>query len=228
MPYITEDEIEKYMGVDIDAALSAFIATVIAGAENYIEKYCGGRFFAKRRFADDDTEAIMWYNGNGLERIAIDDLRDITSLELNGIALVENEDYYLYPLNAVELGEPYEWIELVQPETRIQANSRIASSAAYIFDEGQRNVKVVGKFGYSTAATIPPSIKLAALKIVSGVIKENIGDNDLKEVTQESIGEYSASYAKISEVANTKGINDILNSFIRKGIPKRNKVVKID
>lgn len=226
MSYITEDEIEKYMGVDIDAALSVFIASVISMAENYIEKYCGGKFFAKRWFADSDTEITMWYNGNGLERIAIDDLRDITSLELNGIALVEDTDYILYPLNAAALDEPYEWIELVQPDTRIQTNSRIISSSAYIFDEGQKNIKVVGKFGYST--TPPSAIKLAALKIVSGVIKENIGDNDLKEITQESIGEYSASYAKVSEVANAKGINDILNSFTRKGIPKRNKVVKID
>ena len=226
MSYIDKAQIEKYMGLTIDSGLDGFMTTLISAVENYIERSCGGRHFAKRWFEDNDSEKTFRYDGNDNTKILIDDLRELISLTVDDEALTEDEDFHLYPLNASEFDMPYEWIELIQPETRLlNVNSRLSSSPPYIFDKGQKTIVIVGKFGFST--TVPDDIKLAALKIISGIIKENVGDSDLREVTQESLGDYSASYAKIKDMANRLGINDILIGYVKKGIPVKEGIVKI-
>ena len=226
MSYIEKGDVEKYMGLTIGSGLDTFISTLIASAEKYIEKYCGGQHFVKRWFEDSDEAKTFRYNGNNDTKIAIDDLRDLTSLTVDDVALTEDEDFHLYPLNASELDMPYEWIELIQPETRLlNVNSRLSSAPPYIFDKGQRTIVVVGKFGFST--TVPDDIKLAVLKIVGGVIKENVGDADVKELTQESIAEYSASFSKLSEIANKLGVDNILQPYIKKGIQERSGIIQV-
>ncbi len=216
MSYTDKATVQKYAGLTIDSSLDSFILSLIAGVENYIDRYCGGRYFNKRWFEDDDVDATFYYNGNEQTRIAIDDLRTLTSLTVDGTVLAVDVDFFLYPANAVAEGVPYEWIELSQPETRLNVNSRVDQTSPYIFEKGQKNVVVVGKFGYS--ATVPDEIITVANQLVLGYIKENIGDNDLKEVTAESLGEYSASYAKIKDVANRLGVNNVLNQLVKQGI----------
>lgn len=221
MAYITKQEVEKYLGLSIKTTLDTFLTTLISAATAYIENYTG------RWFEDDDTAATRYYDGNGCTKLAIDDLRDITSLTVDGEALTENEDYYLYPLNAATDGLPYEWIELIQPETKLKSsyNSRMDRGYPYVFEKGQRTVEVNGKWGYST--TPPDDIKTVCLKIVGGMIKENIGDTDLKEITQETLGAYSASFAKVREVANALGINTLLDNYVREPLRAKSGVVKI-
>lgn len=213
---ITKSDVEKFMGLTIDASLDTFILVLIQGAQDFIFRACGGGIVEKRWFNDGDVSATRYYDGNGATRLEVDDIRALTSLVVDGVALVENTDFFLYPLNETVK----EWIELIQPETRLATNSRIDSTSPYIFDEGQRSVTIVGKFGYSTDATAPDLIKVCALKIVSGFIKENIGDSDLKEITSESLGDYSVSFAKITETANRMNMNDMLASFTRQPIGK--------
>lgn len=216
MAYITESDIEKYMGLTIDSALSSFIVTLISAAQKYIEKYTSRVFEAS---AEDVTRK---YSGKGTTKMRIDDLLEITSLEADGVDLEADDDYLLCPLNASADGEPYTWIELIQPETRLPINPRMNVASRYVFDKAQGNVTIVGTWGYSV--TPPEDIKVAALKIVSGIIKENIGDSDLKEITQESIGEYSTSYAKVRDIANATGVNDILDQYVRADAPRNNQV----
>ena len=226
MSYIDKAKIEKYMGLTIDSGLDAFIASLISGAEKYIDKYCGGRHFAKRWFEDADDDRTFRYDGNDNTKIAIDDLRELTSLTVDDIELTEDKDFHLYPLNADEYDMPFEWIELIQPETRLlNVNSRLSSAPPYIFDKGQRTIVIVGKFGFSTS--VPEDIELAALKIVGGIIKENVGDADLREVTQESLGDYSASYAKIKDTANRLGVDEFLRGYVKDGIPMIESNIKI-
>ncbi|MDF1498523.1 MAG: hypothetical protein P1P85_04195 [Patescibacteria group bacterium] len=227
MSYIDKTQIEEYTGLTISSGLDGFMTTLIGSVEAYIEKYCGGRYFEKRWFNDSDIEKTFRYDGNDDTKLAIDDLRSLTSLTVDDMVLTENEDFHLYPLNAVNYGMPYEWIELIQPETRLlNVNSRLSSAPPYIFDKGQRTIVVVGKFGYSVA--VPDDIKLVALKLVGSIIKENIRDSDLKEVTQESLGDYSASYTKIVEIANQLKINEILDKYKKKCIPNRSENIKIN
>lgn len=227
MAYITKSEIEQYLGLQIDASLQTFMDTLIAMAQEYIEIYCGGGIVARRVFDAADTDSTRYFDGKGLTRLKIDDLRAITSMSADGVALVANTDYYLYPLNAIADGRPYEWIELIQPQTRISGNqnSRIEVTSPYSFWDNQRNITIVGKFGYSTA--VPKSVKLAALKLVGAVIKENIGDNDLKNITAETLGDHSVTYQEIKDTASLSKVNDILAPFVRQSNNKKSGVFVI-
>lgn len=221
MAYITKTEVATYLGISINNTLQTYIDTLISGVEDYIERVCGGGIFTKRRFQDDDVEKTFYYDGNSATKLAIDDLREITSLTVDfisgsGTALTENDDYFLYPLNANNDDLPFTEVQLIQPSTRLNLNSRLQSSAPYIFDEGQKTVKIVGKFGYST--TPPDAIKLACMKLVGAIIKENIGDTDLRELSSETLGDYSANFTKIKDIAERLGVNNLLIQYTRKSI----------
>lgn len=221
--YFTEDQLEKYLGININAGLATWLATMGAAVKQYIDETCSTEGVGRRWFDDADTETTRYFDGNGLTRLYVDDLRSVTSLVAsitagNGVTLVLNTDYFLYPLNAVADSKPYEYIELANPAFNLPANSRITTGVAqaYIFFEGQRNIAITGKWGYNAASgSRPDLITLAALKIMGGIIKENIGDDDVKELTQETLGEYSASYAKVKDIADRLGIPDTLAPFIR-------------
>lgn len=208
MAYITKSELEKYLGLSIDASLDSFITTLIASVTRYINKKTGTFFEAP----DPDSDVTRYYDGNNKTRLTIDHLRELTSLSVDGISLVKDQDFYLYPLNAVEDNEPFTSIELIQPETRLQRSSRIDVSSPYVFERAQRNIVLTGKFGYSE--TVPEDIKVVCLKLTASLIKENIGDRDLKELSSETLGDYSVSFVKVADFADRLNIPDLLSPYI--------------
>ena len=207
MPYVTRDQVKKYNGITWTSGLDSFIDTLIAAATNYVEGFTGRVFLAP----DPDTATTKYYDGNGQPTLTIDDLRELVSLVVDGEELIEDEDFYLYPLNAPDDGAPYTRIELIQPSTRLNQNSRMQIDSPYIFDVAQATIEVEGKWGYSE--TPPEDVMVAVMKLVGGLIKDNIGDTDLREVASESLGEYSVSYTKIKETANTLGIDALLVGY---------------
>lgn len=224
MDYVTKSEVEQYTGLQIDDTLDAFLDTISAAAKDYIDLFCSSTELGQRWFDDDDVEDTRYFSGNGLSRLYVDDLRSASNLSASitvgsGVTLTENTDYFLMPLNADKNGFPFEYIELVNPAFNLPANSRIQAlggSPAYVFFQGQRNIAITGKWGFNKVSDgAPKAVKLAALKIIAGVIKENIGDTDLKELTAESLGEYSASYAKVKDIADRLEIDDILAQYVR-------------
>lgn len=222
MAYVTKQEVKNYLGITWTAGLDTFIDTLIDAAQSFVEGFTGRTFLAP----DPDDDVTRYYNGNGRERLPIEDLRSITSLTVDGIALTQNTDYYLYPLNAAADGEPYTRIELVQPNTSFSnQNPRSGHSIPYVFEELQRNVVVVGKWGYS--ATPPSDIKVAVMKLVGGIIKENIGDSDLREVTEETLGEYSTSFAKIKDIAHALDIQTLLGDYKKGKVTGASKVIQV-
>lgn len=202
------------MGVAISSALDDFIDELISAANDYIENYCGDAKFGRRSFSapDPDNDETRRFDGNQGVKLSVGDLRSITSLTIDGVQYTVNTDFVLYPANASAQREPYQWIELVQPGGAVNSRSALASS--YEFTIGQQNVAVVGKWGYS--ATPPSAIKIAATKLVAGMIKENLTDKDVKEIKQESLGDYSATYQDVTKVAGALGVNELLEPFKRK------------
>ena len=210
--YINKTDVQNYSGIAINETLNSFIEGLIETAQDYIEEYTG------RKFENVDEDSTRYYDGNGDIKMQINDLREITSLTVDflddsGTDLTKDDDYFLYPLNATEDEKPFTEIQLIQPETRLNLNSRLRSASPYLFDIGQRTVKVVGKFGYSI--TPPSAIKTVAVKLVLAMLKENIGDADLKEITQESLGDYSASFAKVKEIAERLHFSMLLDKYKR-------------
>jgi hypothetical protein len=213
MSYVTKDEVKKYMGVNFSAGLDSFVDTVIAGCQLYIEKFCGDPKLGKRVFEapSPDDPVTRVFNGNGSEKLFIGDLFDVVSVEVDGVALTESDDYYLYPLNQTD--EAYQYIEMVQPFTRVNSNSRIGTQGQYIFEIGQSNVVIEGHWYFTE--TCPADIKLALLKLVGAVIKENVNDGDVKEKKSEQLGDYNVSYQEVSKIAHSLGVNDILAPYTR-------------
>ena len=210
MTYTDKATLQSYLGVTISSSLDTFLGIVIDGVSDYIEKTCGGKIFLRRKFENVDSDTTRYYDGNDAERLLIDDIRTITSVVADGVTLIENTDYFAYPLN-----EPVkEYIELIQPETRLNRNSRLDVSSPYVFTKAQRNVAITGKFGYSV--TVPASVKLVATQLAGAVLKESVGNRDLSEVTSTSLGEYSVTYTKIADIANKVGADMLLSGFIRK------------
>lgn len=205
--YITKDQVKKYHGINWSAGLDTFIDTLIAAAQSYIENYTERKFEAP----DPDTAVTRYFNGNDGTSLPIGDLRELTSLVVDGVTLTNETDFYLYPLNAEEDSKPYTRIELIQPETRLNASPRLDLSSPYVFERAQRNVAVTGKWGYS--ATAPADVQVAAMKLVGGMIKENIGDNDLREVKSETLGEYSVTYESIKQISGLLGVDALLDQY---------------
>ena len=208
--YCTKTQLQMYLGVSIAAGLDTYITSLITMSEQWINARCN------RWFEDNDEAATRYYNGNGLTKIVVDDLRELTTLVVDNITLVEGEDFYTYPLNASADGVPFEWIELIQPETQLGAahtNSRMANVVNYIFEKRQKNIVATGKWGYSTG--VPATINVATLRLIAAVVKENVGDTDLKEINSESLLDYNVSYGKMSEIANKLRIGEMLEPFVK-------------
>jgi hypothetical protein len=211
--YISKSDIEKYLLINIDVTGEPFVESAISASQTFVENYCGDERFGKRVFQapDPDSDITKYFNGNGNERLYIGDIRSVTSLSIDGEAQTLNEDYFLSPLNADADGRPYTALELVQTSV-VGMNSR-SGRAKYIFEEDQRNIVVVGKWGYSE--TPPEDIKFAVLKLVGAILKENMTDTSMKQITSESLGDYSVSYEKIKDLADRLDVVSILAPYKR-------------
>lgn len=216
MAYISKDELKNYTGVNFIGALDVFADLVISQVQLYVEKECGDPVFGDRIFetpagAVDETR---YFNGNGGTKLFVGDLKSFTGLVYDNVTLVKDQDFYLYPLNADKQRQPFMWIELVQPETRLNANPRLAARSPYIFEQAQRNIAVTGQWRYSDSC--PADIKLAMLKLAGAVLKENIGDEDIRESKSVSIGDYSINFVEVSQLAHSIKVDDILKHYKRK------------
>jgi hypothetical protein len=211
--YTTTNDIKKYLGIGWDATLDSFVDDTINTAQDFVERYCGGESFEKRWFDDTDSVVTRKYNGNAKRILFIDDLRSLTTLTIDNIEYEEGKDVILYPLNDT----PKTQIQMNR-NTYSNVNSRVRGGnlSSVIFPQGQANVIVEGKFGYST--TVPEAIKMATTRIASSIIKENIGDSDLKSVSKEELGEYSVSFESAKNAANKIDALDTLNQYRRNDV----------
>jgi len=228
MAYVTTTEVKQYLGVNFTGSLDTFVGMVISGVTKYVEKYCGDDRFGKRVFQapDPDTDEVRRFDGNGDKRVYVGDLFSATSVVVDNEEYVEDEDFFLYPLDNTSVNEEaFEYVELAQPETRLNSNSRVGSMSPYIFEKGQGNIEITGKWYFTSA--VPDDVKIAVLKLVGGVIKENISDTDVREKKSESLGDYSVSYQDISRIAHALGVNDILSQYKRKPSKSSAGVIKV-
>jgi len=74
------------------------------------------------------------------------------------------------------------------------------------FKKGIQNVAVTGKWGYET---YPADLKFACLVLVSGIVKNQVN----KDLSSESIGNYSLSYSTDAQRDDFKRAMDILTMY---------------
>jgi len=206
--YTTKALIINYLGSTPDASVDPFITLAIGAVQRFIENYCGDQELGKRIFEapSEDADTTRYFDGNGRIKIFIGEATTITSLEVDGYAQVVNEDYFLKPYNALDVGKPYDTIELVQPSGNMSSRAK----AIYDFTADQRNIKVVGKFRYSDTA--PLDIQLVATQLAGAVVSEAIDDG----IKAETLGDYKIDYASLTKTAKSIGAEAILDNYKRK------------
>jgi len=222
--YTTKTTIDSYLGITLDSSLAVFINLAINSVSRYIENYCGDERFGSRIFEkpETDSDVTKYFDGNGSKSLPVGDLKAITSLTVDNVAQVENEDYFLKPYNAPSEGKPYTHIELVQPDGRQSSRGY----TLYEFDKEQRNVKVIGKWRYSD--TVPADIQLIATQLVASILKEKIGDQTLREIKAETLDDYKVEYSDISVKAKTLGLTAILDQYKRKSANQNAGIITLD
>ena len=194
MSYTNKSRLQNYLTINISDTFNSQITEWIEAIEAWINTYCGREF-------DQESATSKLYDGSGSRELLIDDLLTLTKIETldesgNVDETLSNENqYYLYPANKT-------------PKYRIVINS--ANAPIAIFPSGRQNIKITGTFGYS--ATVPEDVRLAATKLVAGIIEEKNLDI-AGEIKSERLGEYSITVQDVEKMANHLGIKDILNQY---------------
>jgi len=232
MSYITKDELKKYMGVNFTPSLDSFVDLVIKGCEEHIEEVCGSPYFGNRKFKapEPNTASVRRFNGSGDTKLYVGDLFDIESITIDDSEYILDEDIFAYPLN--KENRAYHWLEINQLYKK--TNSRASFSKDSIFKVGQANVQIEGYWYFSE--TVPSDIKLAVLKLVGGVLKENVSDEDVKEKKSESLGDYKVDFQDLKTLAHTLKVNDLLYPFMMSndksgmsgGVGKSSGIIKVN
>ena len=182
MKYTTIDEVENYLLINIETSFQPQVVKWIEQVEKHIDQRTG------RNFVADDEDTERKYDGDGTDKLLIDDFVSISKVEIDETE-IDSEDYYFYPANS-------------------ECKNRIELDAS-LFSKGRQNVKITGKWGYSVA--VPDDIMFAATVLVSGII--NFSNQAEGEVRTMSIGSYSVTYKDKQEWQDFERVADILKGY---------------
>jgi len=223
--YVTKDEIKKYLGVNFTSGLDSFVDTVIASCQKYIEKYCGDSRFGNRVFEapTPDTSVVRKFDGSGDKRLYVGDLFDAVTITVDDVEMTVDDDLFLYPLNSTD--EAFQYLEMSQPATRLNSNSRVVSMNPYIFEVAQANVEIDGHWYFTE--TPPADIVLAMMKLVGGVLKENLTDGDVREKKAETLGDYDVTYQDVEKIAHSLKVDDLIIPYKRKSSYGNSGVIRV-
>jgi len=162
-----------------------------SGQEEQVEKWIEAMsdYIEKktgRVFTKSETEERL-FDGVGLRELVIDDLLEIEKIEVSD-AEMDLDDYYLYPANDL-------------PKTLIKGS----------FPEGEQNIKITGKWGYSEE--VPENIKFACSVLVAGILQHSISHEG--EIQSERVGDWQISYKSDAQWQDFKKIDDVLDEYKR-------------
>ena len=181
------------MGYDCDASFEDRLDEWIAYIEKYIENATGRVFIA------DTSASAKVFDGENTKEFYIPECVEITKVEVDDdddgvFEEIVAADYFKYPANET-------------PYTRI----KISDLSDDYFSEGEQNVKITAKWGYSVAC--PYDIQFAAMILVAGIINSYNVVDDNANVKSESIGNYSVSYGDRAGWQDFKRAQEILRSY---------------
>ena len=192
--YTTKSRIQNFLMVNINDSFDDQINEWIDAVEAYIDNYCNRTF-------EQESATSKLYDGSGTSELLIDDLLSLTKVETldedNEVdeTIDSTDEYWLYPANTT-------------PKYRIRINT--ANAPIAVFPKGHQNIKVTGTFGQSES--VPEDIRLAATKLVAGIIAEKNLDI-AGEIKSEKLGEYQITVQDVEKQANHLGIDKILDHY---------------
>jgi len=202
--YTTIEEVENYIGYDIDASFVSQVESWIEYVSDYIDKMTGRTFIAEQetRYYEVKEERDITIDGSyGSPRELVVD--DIANTSKSGIVLkidgneISSDCFNLYPANST-------------PKIRIV----LTEESGLEFTVGEQNIEVQALFGYSE--TVPAPIKFAATVLTAGIIQNNLSvEGELKSVT---LGRYSATFKDEKQINDFENAKEILDLYTKKTI----------
>ena len=112
---------------------------------------------------------------------------------------LDEDEFLLYPATVEEL-----------PKTSI----KLKSDAGLVFTEGEQNIKIEAKWGYSIE--VPGNIKFAVIVLVAGMINNSwSSEGEMKSVT---IGRYTMSFKDKKELQDFERVQEILATYTKPSI----------
>lgn len=145
MAYITQAQLEAYMGRSLTAAEAINFNTLLAATEAYINDLVGGAF-------GTSVSATRYYDG-GVRYMSIDKATSITR-----VALVDKDLSELYV---------YENLEEYKAEPINESIKTYIRRTIGKFPRGEDNIAVTGVFGLG--ATVPADIQQATMHLMSNM-----------------------------------------------------------
>jgi hypothetical protein len=190
--YTDKNQIEAYLGITLPSDLDDQLDNWISAVQRWLDNYVGFGF-------ENDTATDRYFDGSGDRELFIDKYHTLVSvitLDVDGDndVTVGTDGIIQYPLNAT-------------PKDRIFLEN---SASVARFPSHRNGVKINAKWGYS--ATPPQDIQLATTRLMAHLIQPRLSGN-LGEKTQESLGDYSVSFAKLDETAKLLGVTNILDQY---------------
>ena len=164
--YTTTGQIQNYLLHTIKAYFVPQVEEWIAMMEKYVEQETGRVFIAI------SSETEKKYDGDSEIQLFLDENVEVSKLTIDSTEIAAS-DYLTYPPNEL-------------PITRI----KLKVDTGLFFTEGEQNIKVEAKWGYSVVC--PPDISFATTILVVGII--NFSGDMSGEIKSEKIGDYTVAY----------------------------------
>lgn len=180
--YTTIDRVQNYILTEIDEDFTYQVTEWIEQISKFIENYTGRQFIA------DTTASIKKYDGNGINKMLIDEFTEITKLEINDTE-IDSDDYYTYPAN-----------ETPKNEIKLEGHR---------FSSGYQNIEVTAKWGYSTSC--PEDLIFATTILVAGIIYNSW--NQEGEVQSIAMGRYNVTYKDSKGWNDYRQAMDIIDKY---------------
>ena len=175
------DALKRYIGIDAtDTSQDALLGDLIDYASERIETHCG------RRFA---SEAITEYaDGSGTTELVLSrrPVTELTSVRVDADREFSEE-------TALDLSE----------QIVLRAESGVVERVDAVFPRGASNIRIEYTAGYET---VPDDIELAAVKLAAAWYAHARAGAD--GVKRETLGGYSAEYARAALPADVEAILD--------------------
>jgi len=190
--YTDKNQIEAYLGITLPSSLDDQLDNWITAVQKWLDNYVGFGF-------ENDTVTDRYFDGSGERELFVDKYHTLVSVitldvDGNNDVTIDTDGIIQYPLNET-------------PKDRIflESSASIAKFPSY-----RNAVKINAKFGYSVEA--PQDIQLASTRLMAHLIQPRLSGN-LGEKKQESLGDYSVSFAKLDETAKLLGVTNILDQY---------------
>ena len=156
--YIQVEELKATLEISGQTFADNDVQRAVTAASRIVDNITDRRFYA-----DADATHVRYYTSQSATSCDIDDLSTLGAVDVDyggqgvfSTTLTQNRDYVLEPLNATELGVPWQRIRITQ--------------LGFQLPTFVRAVRVTGQFGWTS---VPEDIKAATGLVASRLLKRS-------------------------------------------------------